>query len=176
MRERTITVNGFSKGFAMTGWRLGYAAAAEPVAKAMGRMQSTLSAGANQFVQRAAIAALEGPREEVEAMREQYRRRRDLVADRLRQMRGVAFDPPPGSFYAFPEVSRLLGKHDGATGQTIATVDEMCDWLLDRHGVATVPGSAFGDPACIRLSFAASETELDEGLTRIARAFGGLSG
>jgi aspartate aminotransferase len=176
MRERTITVNGCSKGFAMTGWRLGWSAAPEPVAKAIGKVQGTFTAGANPFVQRAALAALEGPRDEVAAMREQYRRRRDLVADRLRQMPGVAFEPPPGSFYAFPEVSRLLGKRDAEGGDAIATVDQMCDWLLDRHGVATVPGSAFGDPACIRLSFAASETELDEGLTRIARAFGGLSG
>jgi len=176
MRERTITVNGCSKGFAMTGWRLGWSAAPEPVAKAIGKVQGTFTAGANPFVQRAALAALEGPRDEVEAMRDQYRRRRDLVADRLRQMPGVGFDPPPGSFYAFPEVSRLLGRRDRATGATIATVDEMCDWLLAHHGVATVPGSAFGDPACIRLSFAASEADLDEGLTRIARAFAGLAG
>lgn len=176
MRERTITVNGCSKGFAMTGWQLGWSAAPEPVAKAIGKVQGTFTAGANPFVQRAALAALEGPRDEVEAMRDQYRRRRDLVADRLRQMPGVGFDPPPGSFYAFPEVSRLLGRRDRATGATIATVDEMCDWLLAHHGVATVPGSAFGDPACIRLSFAASEADLDEGLTRIARAFAGLAG
>lgn len=174
MKERTITVNGCSKGFAMTGWRLGWAAAPEPVAKAIGKVQGTFTAGANPFVQRAALAALEGPRDEVVAMREEYRRRRDFVSARLMQMPGVKFDPPPGSFYAFPEVSRHLGRRDPQSGTVMASVDVLSDWLLDHHGLATVPGSAFGDPACIRLSFAASQAELDEGLTRLQRALQSL--
>ena len=113
MRERTITVNGFSKGFAMTGWRLGYAAAAEPIAKAMVRMQSTITTGANQFVQRAAIAALEGPREEVERMRLRYQARRDMVLAGLRAIEGVRIGNIPATFYAFPDVSALLGRKAG---------------------------------------------------------------
>ena len=173
MRERTITVNGFSKGFAMTGWRLGYAAAVEPIAKAMGRMQGTMSAGANQFVQRAAIAALEGPRDQVEWMRQKYQVRRDLVLQGLRAIPGVKIGDIPATFYAFPDVSALLGKKAG--NHVIDTTDRLCDWLLDTHGVATVPGGAFGAPGSIRLSFAASEAELEKALSRIQKALGTLS-
>ncbi len=173
MLERTITLNGFSKGFAMTGWRLGYAAATEPVAKAMARMQSIISAGANAFVQRAAITALNGPRDDVEIMRKAYQRRRDLVIDRLRAMPGIKIADIPGTFYAFPDVSAFLGKKAG--NHTIANVDELCDWLLDVHGVATVPGSAFGAPNSLRLSFATSETELEKALSRIAQGLQTLS-
>lgn len=166
MLERTITLNGFAKGFAMTGWRLGYAAAAEPIAKAMARMQSIVSAGANSFVQRAAIAALEGPRGDVDRMREAYRRRRDLVIDGLRAIPGLKIGDIPGTFYAFPDISAFLGKSAGNT--RITTPDELCDWLLEEHNVATVPGTAFGAPASIRLSFAASEEDIKKALTRIA--------
>ncbi len=166
MLARTITLNGFAKGFAMTGWRLGYAAAAEPIAKAMGRMQSIVSAGANSFVQRAAIAALEGPRDDVVTMREAYRRRRDLVIAGLRAIPGLKIGSIPGTFYAFPDVSAFLGNAAGNT--RIASSDELCDWLLEEHNVATVPGSAFGAPNSIRLSFAASEDDIKKALTRIA--------
>lgn len=169
MRERTITVNGFSKGFAMTGWRLGYAAAPEPVARAMGRIQSMISAGANQFVQRAAIAALEGPRDAVNGMREAYRRRRDLVLDGLRAMPGVRIGGIPATFYAFPDVSGLIGRKAG--NHVIDSAEGLCDWLLDAHGVATVPGSAFGAPHSIRLSFACSEAEIGKAMTRMQQAF-----
>lgn len=173
MLARTITLNGFAKGFAMTGWRLGYAAAAEPIAKAMGRMQSIVSAGANSFVQRAAIAALTGPRDEVVAMREAYRRRRDLVIAGLRAIPGLRIGDIPGTFYAFPDVSAVLGKAAGNT--RITTPDELCDWLLEEHGVATVPGTAFGAPTSIRLSFAASEDDIKKALTRIASGLSQLS-
>ena len=172
MRERTITVNGFSKGFAMTGWRLGYAAAVEPIAKAMGRMQGTLSAGANQFVQRAAIAALEGPRDEVERMRLRYQQRRDMVLKGLRAIPGVKIGDIPATFYAFPDVSELLGKKAG--NHVIDSTDTLCDWLLDEHAVAVVPGGAFGAPGSIRLSFACSEAEIEKALVRIRTALGSL--
>jgi aspartate aminotransferase len=172
MLERTITVNGFSKGFAMTGWRLGYAAAVEPVAKAMARMQSIISAGANQFVQRAAIAALQGPRNEVTAMREAYRKRRDLVLSALRNIPGLAIADIPATFYAFPDVSAFLGKKVG--NHMIANTEELCDWLLEEHGVSTVPGSAFGAPEAIRLSFATDETTLKKAMERLAKGFGQL--
>ena len=114
MLERTITVNGFSKSFAMTGWRLGYAAAPEPIARSMARMQSALTAGANSFVQRAAIAALEAPRDDVVRMRESYRRRRDMVSPRaLAQIPGIKLAPIPATFYAFPDVSAFLGAAPG---------------------------------------------------------------
>jgi aspartate aminotransferase len=172
MLERTITLNGFSKGFAMTGWRLGYAAAAEPVAKAMARMQSVISAGANAFVQRAAIAAIEGPRDEVIAMREAYRRRRDMVLAGLRAIPGVTIGDIPGTFYAFPDVSTFLGRKAG--NHVIQTTDELCGWLLEAHGIACVPGSAFGGPSSIRLSFATSEAEIAKALARIAKGLSEL--
>ena len=173
MRERTITVNGFSKGFAMTGWRLGYAAAPGPIAKAMARMQSALSAGANQFVQRAAIAALEGPRDAVEDMRRAYQRRRDMVLSGLRAIPGVRIGPIPATFYAFPDVSGLLGRKAGSN--VIDTTEALCDWLLDAHGLATVPGSAFGAPESIRLSFACSEADIEKAMARFQSAATQLS-
>jgi aspartate aminotransferase len=172
MRQRTITVNGFSKGFAMTGWRLGYAAAPLAIASAMAKIQGAFTAGANAFVQQAAVAALAGGRSEARQMRDVYRRRRDLVARELAAIPGIRFVPPPGSFYAFPDVSALLPAHDGA--QPIGDVDQLCDWLLDQYGVAVVPGSAFGDARCFRISFAASDEALAEGLKRIVRAIATL--
>jgi aspartate aminotransferase len=173
MKARTITVNGFSKGFAMTGWRLGYGAAPEPVAKAMARLQSGITAGANSFVQRAAVAALEGPRDSVSMMRNRYRARRDMVADGLRKIPGLKLAPIPATFYAFPDASAYLGKKAG--NHVIETVDQLCDWLVEEHGVATVPGTAFGDPGCIRLSFATGEAEIAKALGRLARAFARLA-
>ena len=173
MKERTITVNGFSKGFAMTGWRLGYAAAPEPIAKAMSRMQSAISAGANSFVQRAAIAALEGPRDDVEHMRQRYQKRRDMVLSGLRAIQGVRIGDIPATFYAFPDVSGLLGKKAG--NHVIDSTEALCDWLLDEHAVATVPGSAFGSPGSIRLSFACSEADIEKAISRMQKAFASLA-
>lgn len=172
MKERTITVNGFSKGFAMTGWRLGYAAAPEPIAKAMGRMQSAISAGANSFVQRAAIEALDGPRDDVERMRLEYQKRRDMVLAGLGVIPGVKIGEIPATFYAFPDVSGLLGSKAG--NHLIDTAETLCDWLLEDHAVATVPGSAFGSPASIRLSFACSEADIAKAISRMQKAFGDL--
>ena len=173
MLERTITLNGFSKGFAMTGWRLGYAAAPLPVAVAMGRMQSIVSAGANMFVQKAAVAALEGPRADVQRMRQTYQQRRDLVLSGLRAIAGVKIGPIPGTFYAFPDVSAFLGKKAG--NHVIETTDQLCDWLQEQHGVTVVPGTAFGAPQSIRLSFAASEADLEKALARISTGLGALN-
>jgi aspartate aminotransferase len=170
--QRTITLNGFSKSFAMTGWRLGYAAAPEPIAKACARMQGAISAGANSFVQHAALAALKAPRDEVVRMRERYRLRRDMVLSGLQAIAGVKTTPISATFYAFPDVSAFLGKAAG--NRLIANVTEMCDWLLEDHGVAAVPGSAFGEANCIRLSFATSEANIETGLQRLGQAFGSL--
>lgn len=173
MQERTITLNGFSKGFAMTGWRLGYGAAPEPVAKAMARMQSIISAGANAFVQHAAIEALNGPRDDVLFMRETYQKRRDNVLAALSTMKGVRIGAIPATFYAFPDVSGALGKKAG--NHVVNTTEELCDWLLEEQGVATVPGSAFGAPQSIRLSFATSDENLAKGLGRLETAFASLT-
>jgi aspartate aminotransferase len=120
MKARTVTINGFSKAFAMTGWRLGYGAAPEPVARAMSKVQGTFTAGANAFVQQAGIAALQGGRAEVETMRETYRRRRDETVRRLGAIDGLRFAVPAGTFYAFPDVSAFLGRRTG--DQSIDTV------------------------------------------------------
>lgn len=173
MLERTITVNGFSKSFAMTGWRLGYSAAPEPIAKAMARMQSAVTAGANSFVQRAGIVALESPRDCVETMRTKYRIRRDMVVAALRDIPGLKLAPIPATFYAFPDAGAYLGRKAG--NHVIDSVEALCDWLLDENGVATVPGTAFGDPRCLRISFAVSETDLEEGLVRLAAGLNKLN-
>jgi aspartate aminotransferase len=169
MRERTITVNGFSKSFAMTGWRLGYAAGPAPLAQAMARLQSGLTAGANSFVQHAALTALSGPREDVERMRRRYEARRDMVVKALTRLSELRLAPIPATFYAFPDVGAFLGRKAG--NHVMESVETLCDWLLEENGVATVPGSAFGDPKCIRLSFATGEAELAKALERFT---GGL--
>jgi aspartate aminotransferase len=173
MRERTITVNGLSKGFAMTGWRVGYGAAPKPVAKAMGKVQGTFTAGGNAFVQHAAIAALKGNRDDVENMRQSYRRRRDLIIAGLSAIPGIRAPSPAGAFYIFPDVSAYFGKMAG--NRHIDTASDLADWLLDTHHVATVPGATFGDDHCIRLSFAASDADITRGLERMAQAFNELA-
>jgi len=169
MDQRTITVNGFSKGFAMTGWRLGYAAAPAPIAKAMSKVQGTFTAGANAFVQKAAIAALEGPRDDVEMMRQKYLARRDLVVAGLNDIDGITAPTPTGTFYVFADVSAMFGKTLG--NHQIDNVDDLCNWLLEVHHVATVPGTAFGDINALRISFATSNENLIEAIKRISRAF-----
>ncbi|MGE0240189.1 MAG: aminotransferase class I/II-fold pyridoxal phosphate-dependent enzyme, partial [Parvibaculaceae bacterium] len=170
MRERTVTVNGFSKSFAMTGWRLGYAAGPQPLAQAMARLQSGFTAGANSFVQHAALAALAAPRDDVDEMRRRYQDRRDMVVAALAPLPDLRLAPIPATFYAFPDVAAYLGRKAG--NHVMDSVETLCDWLLDEHGVATVPGSAFGDPNCIRLSFATGEAELAKALVRFT---GGLA-
>ena len=123
--------------------------------------------------QRAAIAALEGPRDSVIAMRERYRARRDMVAAGLKAIPGLKLAPVPATFYAFPDVSAYLGRTAG--NHVIDSVNRLCDWLVEVHGVATVPGSAFGDGNCIRLSFAASEADIAKALERLSLAFARLA-
>jgi len=173
MFERTITVNGFSKAFAMTGWRLGWSAAAEPVARAMAKVQGAFTAGPNAFVQQAAITALEGPRDEVERMRATYLRRREVIVGLLEAIPGIKVHRPAGTFYVFPEVSALLGRAAG--NHRIASVDDLCDWLLEEHKLAVVPGSAFGEPSAIRLSFATSQAEIEKAIARLRDAVARLS-
>ena len=168
MFERTITVNGFSKAYAMTGWRVGYSAACEPLAKAMSKVQGTFTAGGNAFAQQGALAAVTGPPDDVEAMRATYHNRRDLVVSLLKDVPGIKTVSPPATFYVFPDISGLLGKSAGNT--RIESDVEFCNWLLDHYHVATVPGSAFGEPRCIRLSFAASKDDIRKAVGRLAEA------
>jgi aspartate aminotransferase len=173
MRERSVTVNGFSKSFAMTGWRLGYSAGPAPLAVAMARLQSGITAGANSFVQHAALTALSAPRDDVEKMRARYEVRRDMVVKALAAIPDLRLAPIPATFYAFPDVGAFLGRKAG--NHVMDSVDTLCDWLLEEHGVATVPGSAFGDPSCIRLSFATGEAELEKALARFVEGLNRLT-
>lgn len=173
MFDRTITINGMSKGFAMTGWRVGYAAAPEPVAKAIAKVQGTFTAGGNAFAQHGALAAVQGPRDEVEKMRSSYKRRRDLAIAMLKGIEGVQVAAPPATFYILADVSGLLGKSAG--NRRIETDEEFCHWLLEEFHVATVPGSAFGAPGCIRLSVATRDSDIVHALERLARAANALA-
>ena len=173
MFDRTITVNGFSKGFAMTGWRVGYSASCETLAKACSKVQGTFTAGGNAFAQQGALAAISGPRDEVEAMRQSYQRRRDLIVSLLRDIPGINVVAPPATFYIFPDISALLGKQAG--NRHIDTDWDFCHWLLDEYHVASVPGSAFGGPGCMRLSFAASDDDIKKAIIRLASAAKALS-
>ncbi|MEE4237497.1 MAG: pyridoxal phosphate-dependent aminotransferase [Anderseniella sp.] len=173
MYERTITINGLSKGFAMTGWRVGYAAAPAPLARAITKIQGTFTAGGNAFAQHGALAAITGPRDEVEKMRVSYKRRRDLAVAMLKGIEGVNITAPPATFYILADIAGLLGKTAGNT--RIETDTDFCNWLLEEYHVATVPGSAFGAPGCIRFSVATRDSDITKGLERLARAANALS-
>lgn len=173
MFERTITVNGFSKAYAMTGWRVGYSASCEPLARAISKVQGTFTAGGNAFAQQGALAAITGPRDEVDAMRAFYHHRRDLIVSLLGDIPGIKVVSPPATFYVFPDISGLLGKSAGNT--RIETDVEFCHWLLDEYHLATVPGSAFGGAGCIRLSFAASDDDIRKAISRLAEAASALA-
>ncbi|WP_108883057.1 aminotransferase class I/II-fold pyridoxal phosphate-dependent enzyme [Anderseniella sp. Alg231-50] len=173
MFERTITVNGFSKAYAMTGWRVGYSASCEPLAKAISKVQGTFTAGGNAFAQQGALAAITGPRDDVDAMRASYHHRRDLIVSLLSDIPGIKVVSPPATFYVFPDISGLLGKSAGNT--RIETDVEFCHWLLHEYHLAAVPGSAFGGPGCIRLSFAAGDDDIKKAIARLAEAASALA-
>lgn len=175
MAPRTLTVNGFSKAYAMTGWRLGYLAAPPPFAAAAAAIQSQTTSGASSIAQHAALAALgmgPGGGPLVGAMVDAFRERRDAVTARLRAIPGVSLPATPGgAFYAMPDVSALVGSGARADGfGEVADGDALCAYLLDAALVALVPGSAFGAPSCVRLSYAASLDTLNEAMDRIERA------
>ena len=173
MMERTITVNGFSKGFAMTGWRLGYIAAPLPLAKACGKIQGQFTSGTNSIAQRAAIAALTGDMAPTRKMAEAYQRRRDLVLEKLKEVPGIKTYVPNGAFYIFPDVSEYFGKSDGET--TIHNASDFCMYILNKAHVSLVTGEAFGAPECVRLSYAASDEALVEAINRIKDTLSKLS-
>ena len=171
LKDRVITVNGFAKGFAMTGWRLGYIAAAKPIADAVEKLQGQVTSGTNSIAQRAAVVAWEDT-SAAEMMKMAYLRRRNLVVGLLRDIPGFKVNMPDGAFYAFPDVSYYFGKSDGNV--TIKDADHLCMWLLETAYVALVGGGSFGAPNCLRLSTAASDEALVEAVARVKAALANL--
>ena len=168
MFDRTITVNGVAKAFAMTGWRIGYIGAPEWIAKACTKMQGQITSGANSIAQRATIAALQAPVSKIKYMVDEFHNRRDIVVDLLREIDGFKLNVPGGAFYVFPDVSAFFGKE--IKGHKIANAADFSMFLLEEATVATVTGEAFGAPTCIRISYAASEAQLREAIKRIKKA------
>ncbi|WP_222983501.1 pyridoxal phosphate-dependent aminotransferase [Flagellimonas meishanensis] len=165
MYERTVTVNGVSKAFAMTGWRIGYIGAPEWIAKGCTKLQGQVTSGANAIAQRAVITALEAPKSKIQYMIDEFHKRRDLVLDLLGEIEGFKLNVPEGAFYVFPDISAFFGKT--LNGVVIKDASDFAMYLLEHANVATVTGEAFGDPNCIRISYAASEKELREAIARI---------
>jgi aspartate aminotransferase len=165
MFDRTITVNGFAKGFAMTGWRVGYIAAPKWVADGAAKVQGQLTSANCSISQRGALAAITGDLAPTKKMVEEYKHRRELVYKLLKEIPGVKANFPTGAFYFFPDVSAFYGKSDGT--RTIKNGDDLCLYLLEVANVSLVPGGAFGDENCVRLSYAASEKDLTEALRRM---------
>jgi aspartate aminotransferase len=173
LRNKTIVVNGVSKAYSMTGWRIGYAAGPEEIIKAMTKLQSQNTSNPTSISQRAAVEALNGNQESVTEMVEEFRRRRNVIVEKLNAIPGVTCSLPHGSFYVFPDVSSLFGRSYG--GQVISNSSDFTAYLLDRANVAVIPGVDFGHDDHIRLSYATSLENIEEGLKRINSAVKGLS-
>ncbi|MBJ2183905.1 MAG: pyridoxal phosphate-dependent aminotransferase [Muribaculaceae bacterium] len=174
LEGRVIVINGVSKAYAMTGWRIGYCAAPLPIAKAVSKLQGQYTSGASSIAQKAAEAAYTGPQDCVAAMCEAFRRRRDLVVALAKEIPGLKVNEPQGAFYLFPEVSAYIGTHT-PEGRAIASDSDLAMYLLDEAHVATVAGSAFCAPGYIRFSYATSDDNLREAMRRIAAALARLS-
>ena len=168
MFERTITVNGVAKAFAMTGWRIGYIGAPEFIAKACTKMQGQVTSGANSIAQRATITAVDADPSALNEMVAAFKSRRDLVVGLIKEIPGLKINVPEGAFYVFPDVSSFFGKT--LRGTVINNADDFSMYLLSEANVATVTGDAFGNPNCIRFSYATSEEQLTEAMRRIAAA------
>jgi len=168
MFDRTITVNGFAKGYAMTGWRVGYIAAPKWIADGCNKVQGQITSANCSIAQRAALAAITGDIAPTLVFVEEYRKRRDIVYNLLKEIPGIKANYPEGAFYFFPDVSYYYGKTDGTS--VIKDGDDFCMFMLEKAHVSLVPGGAFGDEACVRLSYAASEKDLRAALKRIKEA------
>lgn len=172
MFDRTITVNGFAKGFAMTGWRVGYIAAPKWIADGSNKVQGQITSANCSISQRGALAAITGDLEPTTKMVTEYYKRRDIVYNLLKEIPGVKANYPQGAFYFFPDVSYYYGKKNGDT--VIKNGDDFCFFMLDKGHVSLVPGGAFGDENCVRLSYAASEKDLREAMKRMKEALATL--
>lgn len=168
MFDRTITVNGFAKGFAMTGWRVGYIGAPKWVADGCNKVQGQITSANCSISQRGALAAITGDLAPTKMMVEEYHKRRDIVYNLLKEIPSVKANYPTGAFYFFPDVSYYYGKKDG--DRVIKNGDDFCFYMLEKGWVSLVPGGAFGDENCVRLSYAASEKELVEAMKRMKEA------
>ena len=166
--DRTITVNGVAKAFAMTGWRIGYIGAPAWIAKACNKMQGQITSGANCIAQRATITALEAPVSNIQYMVDEFKNRRELIISLLNEIPGIKLNQPQGAFYVFPDVSAYFGKT--LRGKTIENASDFALYLLEEAHVATVTGDAFGNGDCIRISYAASVENIKEAIGRIAKA------
>lgn len=168
MYDRTVVVNGVSKAFSMTGWRIGYIGGPEWIARACNKMQGQVTSGANAIAQRATITALENSPSKIKFMVDAFKERRELILGLLSEIEGFKINKPEGAFYVFPDISYFFGKT--LRGKNINTASDLSLYLLEEAKVATVTGEAFGDPNCIRLSYAASEAEIKEAIHRIKEA------
>ena len=168
MYYRTITVNGLAKAFAMTGWRIGYIGAPVWIAKACTKMQGQITSGTNCIAQRAAITAVLAPVSKIQYMVDEFKTRRNIIIELLREIDGFKVNVPEGAFYVFPDVSAFFGKT--INGVKIENASDFSLFLLEKANVATVTGEAFGTPNCIRLSYAASESQIREAIKRIKKA------
>jgi aspartate aminotransferase len=173
MKERTIVVNGLSKGFAMTGWRLGYIAAPKEIAKGCEKLQGQMTSGANSVAQKAAVVALTTSLQPTLDMVKEFTKRRERVVELLSAIPGVELATPDGAFYAFPVMKAYYGKTTPA-GEKINNADDLCMYLLNTAHVSTVTGTAFGDGDCIRLSFANSMANIEKAMERISKALAAL--
>jgi len=168
MRDQTVVVNGVSKAFSMTGWRIGYIGGPDWIARACNKMQGQITSGANCIAQRATITALENPPSKIQYMVDAFKKRRTLILNLLAEIPGIKSNEPEGAFYVFPDISYYFGKT--LDGMTISSASDFSLYLLEKANVATVTGEAFGDPNCIRISYAASEKDIIEAMKRIKEA------
>ncbi|WP_219226288.1 pyridoxal phosphate-dependent aminotransferase [Pedobacter antarcticus] len=173
IKDRVIIINGFSKAYAMTGWRVGYMAANKEIAAACDKLQGQITSGTSSIAQRAALAAYEGNLDSVTEMKNEFKKRRDLVYGLLKDVPGVEVNLPDGAFYFFPEVKSFFGK--SVNGSVINTADDLCLYLLNEAHVSTVTGEAFGNADCIRISYAAAEDQLVKAVSRIKDALAKIS-
>lgn len=174
LRDRVVVINGLSKGFAMTGWRIGYLAGPEQLVKACEKIQGQFTSGTNAVAQRAAIAALTGDLGPTRRMVEEFAGRRKRIMELLNEIPGFVCNEPPGAFYVFPQVSQLFGKLT-PSGDMLGDADSLCMYLLNDAHVTTVTGRAFGEPDCIRISFANSMENIEKGMAKIRKAIALLS-
>jgi aspartate aminotransferase len=172
IKERVVLINGVSKSYAMTGYRIGYMAAAEWIAKACNKLQGQMTTNASTIAQKASVAALNGDQTVVEQFRKAFEKRRDMVYEAIMKIKGIKCNKPDGAFYVFPDISSFFGK--SAEGRTIKSSDDMSFYLLEKAFIATVPGSGFGNDKCIRISFATSDDKLVEALKRLSSALNKL--
>lgn len=173
IKDQVVTVNGCSKGHAMTGWRIGYIGAPLAIAKACTKLQGQYTSGTCSIAQKAAVAALAGDQAPTKAMRDTFLKRRDLILELLAEVPGIQTNTPPGAFYVFPDVSSYFGKT--YNGETIANADDLAMYLLKEAHISLVTGSAFGTDECVRISYATSEANIREAVSRIKKALAALS-